>query len=163
MRKLILHGWLYAALLASALAGTYKVPRAEPLATLQIPDTWQTNDHGELVETASPDGAMRFLVLPPEANKINESMGKVMRYIRNTGGIIVKAESVKRELGELNGMEAQHISWEGKDKNGEVKIRFSIISIAKNRWLLAASWGSPAAEQKYQAELKNMLKSIKKA
>jgi hypothetical protein len=163
MRKSILPAWLCAGLLASALAGTYKVPRDEPLAAVQIPEGWKTKQHDELVETASPDGALRFLVLSPEAHKISESMGEVMRYIRNTGGITVKAESVKRELGELNGMEAQHISWEGKDKNGEVKIRFSIVSIAQNRILLVAFWGSPAAEKKYQAELTKMLKSVKKA
>src|SRR2546422_2324350 len=112
MRKCILHGWLYAGLLTSALAGTYKVPRDEPLAAVQIPDRWQTKEHEELIETTSPDGAMRFLVLPPEANRISESMGEVMRHIRNTGGIIVKAESLKRDIGELNGMEAQHISWD---------------------------------------------------
>jgi hypothetical protein len=163
MRTLILPAWLCAGLLASALAGTYKVPRDEPLAAVQIPDGWQTKERDELVETSSPDGALRFLILRPEANKINASMGEVMRYIRNTGGIMVKAESVNKELGKLNGMDAVHISWEGKGKNGDVKIRFSIVSIAQNRILLVAFWGSPIAEKKYHAELNKMLKSIKNA
>ena len=162
MRKFILHAWLCAGLLASALAGTHKVPRDEPLAAIQIPDRWQTKEHEERIETTSPDGAMRFLVLPPEANKIAESAGEVMRFIRNTGGISVKADSVKHEVGKLNGVHVRHISWEGKDRNGEVRIRFSIISIAENRPLLVASWGSPAAEKKYHAELNKMLESIKK-
>jgi hypothetical protein len=60
-------------------------------------------------------------------------------------------------------MEARNISWEAKDKNGDVKILFRIVSIAENRPLLVASWGSPAAEKKYHAELSKLLKSIKKA
>lgn len=163
MRKFILHASLCAGLLASALGRTYKVPRDEPLAVVQIPQGWQTKEHDEFVESSSPDGRLRFLVLRPEANKIRESMGEVMRHIRNTGGITVKADSVHKEAGELNGMDAQHISWEGTDNNGEVKIRFSIVSIAQNRILLVAFWGSPAAKKEYHAELNKMLKSIKKA
>ena len=163
MRKLILHSCLYSGLLASAFAGTYKVPRDEPLATVQIPQRWQTKEQDELLETASPDGSLRFLIVRPEANKITESMAEVMRYIRNNGDIKVKAESLKRESGELNGMRVRHLSWEGQNKNGEVKIRFSVISITEKRFLLAVFWGSPTAQMKYHAELNRILKGIKKA
>jgi hypothetical protein len=163
MWKIIVQLWFFAGVFASAFAGTYKVPPDEPLAALQIPDRWQTKEHGEMIETVSPDGAWRFLVTPPEPNKITESMGEVMRYIRNTGGIIVKAESLKRERRKLNGMDARCISWEAKDKNGDVKISFNVVSIAENKPLLVASWGSPAAEKKHRAELNRILKSIKKA
>jgi hypothetical protein len=163
VRKFILDGCLYAGLLTSALAGTYKVPRDEPLAAVHIPQKWQTKEHDELLETASPDGSLRFLIVRPEANKITESMAEVMRYIRNNGGIKVNAESLKRDSGELNEMHVRHLSWEGQDKNGEVKIRFSVISIAEKRFLLAVFWGSPAAQMKYHAQLNRILKSIKKA
>jgi hypothetical protein len=163
MWKIILQVWFFAGLFASALAGTYKVPPDEPLAALQIPDKWQTREQGEMIETVSPDGAWRLLVTRPEPNKIAESMGEVMRYIRNTGGITVKAESLKRERRKLNGMDARCISWEAKDKNGDVEISFNVVSIAENKPLLVALWGSPAAEKKYRTESNKILKSIRKS
>jgi hypothetical protein len=163
MWKSIVYLWLFAGLWASALAGTYKVPPDEPLATLKFPDRWQTKEHGEITESASPEGAWKFLVTRPEPSKITESMGEVMRYIRNTGGITVKAESVKRDSGTLNDLDTRSLFWEAKDKNGAVKITITVVSIAKNEPLLLASWGSPAAERKYRAELDKILKSLKKA
>jgi hypothetical protein len=84
MWKIVLQVWFFSGLFASALAGTYKVPRDEPLAALQIPDRWQTKEHGEMIETMSPDGRWRFLVTQPEPSKITESMGEVMRYLRQS-------------------------------------------------------------------------------
>jgi aminoglycoside phosphotransferase len=161
--KFVLHAGFYMGWLGSVLAAAYKVPPDEPLAVLQVPDEWQTKKHGELFEITSPDGTMHFLVVRPEPNKISESMGEVMRYIRNAGGIIVKADSLKREAEELNDMHVRRVSWMGKDQNGEVRITFNAISIAQNELLLTASWGSPAAEKKYRAQLHNIFKSIRKA
>ena len=54
-----------------------------------------------------------------------------MRYIRGTGGIVVKPDSIKNEPGKLNDMEVRHLSWDAKDKNGDVKIQFTIVSLAE--------------------------------
>jgi hypothetical protein len=163
MRKFVLNAFLCAGLVGSAFSATHNVPRDEPIATIRIPEKWQTKEYEERVEATSPDRAVSFLVMPPEANKIAESMGEVMRYIRNRGGITVKAETLKREQGKLNGMEVRNVSWLGKDTKGDIKIRFTIVSIPGNKILLVAYWASPEAEKKHQAELTKMLQSIKKA
>jgi hypothetical protein len=162
MRKFVVEAFLCAGLAGSAFAATHNVPRDEPIATVRIPDKWQTKEYEERVEATSPDGAVCFLVMPPEGRKIAESMGEVMRYIRGRSGIAVKAETIKQEQGQLNGMEVRNVSWLGKDKKGEIKIRFTIISIPDKKTLLVAYWASPEAEKKHQAELTKMLQSIKK-
>jgi hypothetical protein len=158
----------FAAFLCMALAtptfsATHKVPGDEPIATIQIPDKWQSKEIGEGVEATSPDGTVCFLVIPAEGKKVAESMGEAMRYLRGKGGITVKADSVKHEQGKLNGMDVRKVSWQGKDQKGDVQIRFTIVTMAENKPLLVAYWGSPDAEKKHGAELNKMLQSIKKA
>jgi hypothetical protein len=160
MRKFM--AFLCAVLVTPAFSATHKVPADDPIATIQIPDKWQSKEVGEGVEATSPDDALHFLVIPVEANKIAESMGEAMRYLRNRDGITVKSDSLKQEQGKLHGMETRSVSWQGKDMKGDVKIRFTIVSIAEKQPLLVAYWGSPEAEKKHEAELNKILQSIKK-
>ena len=155
---------LLCALLATPVFATvHKVPEEEPLITVEIPDDWQTKEVGESIQATAPADPVHVLIVPPEGSKIAETMGEAMRYIRNTGGIVVKADSLKKEPGKLNGLDTRQLSWEGKDKNGDVKIKFTIVSLAERKSLLVACWGSSKAEQKYEADLKKIFQSIKKA
>jgi predicted Zn-dependent protease len=143
-------------------SATHKLPEDEPIFTIEVPDEWQTKEVGESVQATAPGDPVHVLIVPPEGSKINETMGEAMRYIRGTGGIVVKPDSIKNEPGKLNGMEVQQLSWEAKDKNGDVKIQFTIVSLAQTKSVLVACWGPPKAEQKHEAELKKILQSIKK-
>ena len=151
------------ALLATqAFSATHKVPEEEPLVTIEIPDEWQTKEVGESLQATAPDDPVHVLVVPPERNKLAEAMGEAMRYIRNTGSIVVKADSVKSEPGKLNDMDVRRLSWQGKDKNGDIKIQFTFVSLAPRKSVLVAVWGSPNAEEKHEAKLKKILQSIKR-
>jgi hypothetical protein len=149
-------------LVTCAVAAIQKVPNNEPIATVEIPDKWQIKQTGEVIKACSVDGTLHFLITPAE-QKVAETMGEAMRYIRNTGSIFVRPETRKNEPGNINGMDVQHITWLGKDKSGDMKIRFTVFLLSNDKRLLAAYWGSPASEKKYQADLKKMLESIKKA
>jgi len=143
-------------------SATHKLPEDEPIITIEIPDEWQTKEIGESIQATAPGDPIQVLIVPPEGSKIAETMGEAMRYIRNTGGIVVKADSIKNEPGKLNDMEVRRVSWEGKDKNGDVRIQFTIVSLTGKKFVLVACWGSPKAEQKHEADLKKILQSIKK-
>jgi hypothetical protein len=145
-----------------AFSATHNVPEDKPIVTIEIPDEWQTKEVGESVQATAPGDPFRVLIVPPEGSKIAETMGEAMRYIRGTSGIVVKSDSIKTELGKLNGMDTRQLSWQGKDKNGDVKIQFTIVSLAERKSVLVACWGPPKAEQKYEADLKKILQSIKK-
>jgi hypothetical protein len=150
-------------LVTSAVAATHKVPEDEPIATVVIPNKWQIKQIGEAIDARSSDGTLHFLVTPVEGRKVAETMGEVMRYIRGSAGIVVKPESRKNEAGNINGIDVQHATWQGKNKSSDVTIRFTVFSLNDDKRLLAASWGPPATEKKYRADLKKMLESIKKA
>ena len=151
------------ALLATPVfSATHKLPEDEPVVTIEIPDEWQTKEIGESVLATAPGDPFHLLVVPPEGSKVAETMKEAMRYIRGTGGIVVKADSLKNESGKLNDMDVRKMSWDAKDKNGDIKIQFTIVSLAQRKSVLVACWGPPKAEQKHEADLKKILQSIKK-
>src|SRR5438105_3621376 len=103
-----------------AFSATHKVPEDDPIVTIEIPDKWQTKEVGESVQVIAPGDPVHVLIVPPEGSKIAETMGEAMRYIRNTGGIVVRADSIKKEPGKLNGLDTQQLSWE-KTRTGMSK------------------------------------------
>ena len=161
MRNIVAFAWM--ALAAPAFSATHQVPADEPIATIQLPEEWQTKELGEGIEAISADGLVRLLVVPAEGTKISESMLEAMRYIKGKSGIKVKAESEKQERGKVNGMDTRNLSWEGRNEKGEVKISFTVVLVAEKKPLLMAYWGSPQATKKHERELKRMLQSIKQA
>ncbi len=163
MQKFVVSFLLCAGSIVPAISATHKVPGDEPFANIAIPEKWQTKEVGEAVQATSPDAAVFFLVMPVEPGKIAEAMGEAMRYLRNQGGLTVKADTRKDEAGKLNGMDVQNVSWQGKNSKGDVTIRFASVSVAENRPLLVAYWCSPEAERKHRNELKKMLQSIEKS
>lgn len=160
MQKFVVSVLLCAGSIAPAISATHKVPGDDPIATIAIPDKWQTKEVGEAVEATSPDGAVFLLVMPAEPGKIAESMGEAMRYLRNRGGLTVNSDTRKDEEGKLNDMNVHKVSWQGKDRKGDVTIRFAIVSVAEKKPLLAAYWCSPDAEKKYRKGLDKILQSI---
>jgi hypothetical protein len=150
------------AFVTSGLARTFNVPPESSVATMRVPDGWQVIERGETFEGNSPDHTLHFLVVRPEENKVNEAIGEVLRYVRNTGAMRLDGSSVKRESEELNGMKVHRASWSGKDQAGEVKITFRVISVTENHLLLIAFWGSPSAGEKHHLEVAEILNSIKK-
>jgi hypothetical protein len=150
------------AFVTSAFPRTFTVPPDSPVATVRVPDEWPVTERGETFEGNSPDHALHFLVVRPEDKKVNEAIGEVMRYVRNTGAIRLDGTSVKRESEELNGMKVHRVSWSGKNQAGEVEISFRVISVTENQLLLVAFWGSPSAEKKHHLEVTEILNSIRK-
>jgi hypothetical protein len=142
-------------------ARTYSVPQDEPIATVQIPANWQTQQHGEYIDATMPDDAGHVLVLPVEGMKVADSMGEAMRYIRRTGTIRVKADSEKKGTANFKGRELQIVSWEATDNNRAIKIRCHIIPGSGRKRLLVFFWGSAEAEKKYRRELNNIFETLR--
>jgi hypothetical protein len=148
---------------APAYSATHKLPADDPIATIQIPEKWPTKEYEERVEATSADGTVNFFVMLAETNKVKESMLEAMRYVKGRNGITVKADSEKRDRGQVNGMDIRSFSWKGQDKKGEVKISFTVVSVPENKTLLVVYWGSPQATEKHERVLNQMLQSIQKA
>jgi len=143
-----------------ACAGIYRVPDDEPVISVKIPEKWKVQEHDEFVEGTSPDGAMHVLALGVEGTKVAESLGEGLRYIRNTNGIVIKADSARHETTTLKGKPLRTISWDGRDRKGDIKLHCHVVSGKNGKPALLFFWGTPEAEKKYQRDSKQVLETV---
>jgi hypothetical protein len=143
------------------LAETYSVPKDESVVSVKMPENWKIKEHEEFIEGTAPDGAVHVLVLAVEGTKLAESMGEGVRYIRNTGAIVIKDGRGKTNSTMMNGKPVQSICWDGRDPHGEIKLHCHMVSGRNDKPALVFMWGSPAAEKKYDRKLKLILEHIR--
>ena len=141
-------------------AGTYSVPEDEPVISVKIPEKWKVQEHDEFVEGTTPDGTMHVLALAVEGTKVAESLGEGVRYIRNTGGIVINADTAKHETTTLKGKPLRSVSWDAHDQKGEIKLRCHVISGKADKPAILFFWGTVDAEKKYHRELSQILETI---
>jgi hypothetical protein len=141
-------------------ATTVCIPPGEGIATMVVPDAWKTTVRGEVTETSSADHQVHLIVLRVERRKVADVMGEVMTYIRNSGGISVRANSMQRSTQTVKGHVAQVLSWRAADKNGDIEIDYVVFSSGPEATWLAASWGEPRALQKRRSEVDRMIGSV---
>lgn len=148
------------ALVGQAFPGTHRIPEDEPIATVRIPDDWKVEAHGECVEGVTAKGAVHVLIMPVEGSKVAESMGEAMRYIRRTGTVVVKADSLKRDTTTVKEKHLQIVSWDATDKAVPFQIRCHILSPSEGNQLLVVFWAPIEAGKKYQSQLDGILESV---
>jgi hypothetical protein len=144
-------------------AGTVSVPQDDPIATVRFPNKWKVDVHPEYVEAVPPDRATHLMVLPVEGRKVAESVGEAIRYIRRTGAILIKPDSMKNETTTVKGRQLRRLSWDAVSSDQAIIIRCHVVPVADGKQLLVIFWGSPEAEKKYRSELNNVFESLRAA
>lgn len=130
-----------------AFAGTHRVPNEEPIAKLKIPDQWNVREVGESLQATTGDGGVHVLVVPVEGIKVAESLGEAIRYVRNTGGIVIKADTAKHGTAQVKDKSLQTVSWDATARDQPIKILCWVLQGAEGKRLLMLFWGSPEAEK----------------
>ncbi|HJT81053.1 MAG TPA: hypothetical protein VJ719_07645, partial [Chthoniobacterales bacterium] len=131
-----------------------------PIVTVRVSDKWKTQQHGEFIETVSPDGTIHALLLPVEGNKVTEATGEAMRYIRRRGGIMVKAETIKQDQARLKKKKIPMLSWDATEHGHPIKIRCHVFSADDGRRAICMTWGLITAEDKNAKELRRLLDNV---
>ena len=151
---------LYVCIAGVACGGTYSVPHDEPVIALKIPEKWKVQEHDEFIEATTPDGTMHLLALGVEGTKVAESLGEGIRYIRNSGGLTIKADSATRETITLQDKPVRSMSWDGRDQKGNIKLHCHVLAGKNEKPALLFFWGSIEAEKKYHRELSQVFETI---
>ncbi len=148
------------ALALSAAGGSFRIPKDEPVAYVEIPDGWQTRQEEEFAEAATPDGTFHLMLLAPEGRKVGESIGEAVRYIRRNGNITIKPGSMKRETSDFKGRQMVMNTWDGYESGRPMVLRAYVVPVAERQSFLVIVWGSPTGQEKYAKALTGVLNSV---
>lgn len=163
MRSLIAIALIAFALPAAAFAGEFKLGTEKPLATITMPEDWETNEFDNGVEGTSPDG----LYVAAEVVQAADAKGateEALKYLISQGVTIgeVTAESKDTDTLEVNGMPYAFVDWSGKDKEGDAAVELIIYDMTKQNgnFLILTSWGPPALQKAEMDSYQSVLKSV---
>jgi hypothetical protein len=153
-----------AALLMStaAHAADMTFPSDDPVATITIPDDWGPKETDSGIDATSPDDAVYLSIDVADAKDTDATVQAAVKYLADQG-VTVDDKSAKQTQNTLNGMPFFAVDWTGNDKDGPVSIGLAAVTVAADKNLVFTYWGTKGDEDKDQAKITEIMRSLKPA
>jgi hypothetical protein len=160
MKKHLSLTLLLTALVASASAGTYKLPKEESIASVSFPEGWKVEASDESLDANSDDNEIYINIEFNDADSLEGAIEETFGYLKKNKIKIDKSTEKKTEA-DFHGMKVVNFDWEGEDSEGKAKISLAVLGVTPKKALLLLYWASPEGEKKHQKELDSIMDSIK--
>jgi hypothetical protein len=161
MKKFALAAAAALLLATTAHAGEITFPSDAPVATITIPDDWGPKETDTGIDATSPDNAIYLSVDVATAQETKETVQAAIKYLGEQG-VTVDEKTEKQSENTLNGMPMFGVDWDGTDKDGPVTISLAAVTVGDKN-LVFTYWGTKGDENKDQAAIVAILKSLKPA
>jgi hypothetical protein len=150
-------------LAAPAFAKKMPLPDEDSaISTIDIPEKWEPEEIDNGVEGQSPDSAIYIAVVAVESDKgMQAEIDDTFAMLKDKK--VELDESTKSEdKFKLNGIEADEITYAGKDEDGPASVCIAFVPI-KDKVIVVTYWVSTKDEKKHQEEVGKILHSLKVA
>ncbi len=143
------------------MAKTYELPDANPAISVALPNSWKPTEVAKGVEATSPDGETYVALETATAKGMESLISDDIQFLTEQGVVIDRSTQQTHDTTQ-DGMPASYLRWSGKDKDGPTHVTLGIFGVSDNLVLLMTAWSSPAGEKVHDAELTQMISSIKR-
>ena len=159
LKGLLTAGIILCASIAPGVAENIAVPSKDPIATLTVPDKWETQEIEWGYSATSPDGGLAFYVESAPASRVENLFATNDEWLKENN-IKPKGEHSEAEVN-IAGLPAKVFSYPATDDDGDTVIDFVVIQEGKGRVILLTLWGSQEDREANQDDLDAIKKSIK--
>lgn len=143
-----------------AVAKTFPVPSDDPIATVNLPDSWSPSAYDGGVEATSDDGKVYVAIEQVAADDVKSATEEGIKFFQKSG-VEINTDSMKTKDTKINTLDAFDLSFTGKDKDGPANISLTLVATnAKGKFLMLYYWGSPEGEKANLDDLKKISDSI---
>lgn len=146
----------------SAYAGEIKFPSDEPVASVTFPDGWGEKETETGIDATAPDDSIYMSVDVVEPKDTDQTVTDTVTWLKEQG-VTVDPATAKQSKGQLNGMEAVNVNWDGTDKDGPVSISLALVAVPANKVLVMTYWGTKGEQEKNADAMNSIVNSIKPA
>ncbi|MGZ5553038.1 MAG: DcrB-related protein [Chthoniobacterales bacterium] len=147
--------------LTVAQAKTLKLPNDEfPIASINIPDSWEPEEINNGVAGTSDDGAVYLSVVAVGTDKgMKAELDDTFAMLKEHDVDLDQA-SKKENKFKINGLDAEEMVFQGKDEDGPASVSITFVTI-KDKLLILTYWVSTEEEKKHQEEVGKIISSLK--
>jgi hypothetical protein len=143
-----------------AHAGTFPIPGDNPVATVTIPDKWESSAYDGGIESTSPDGAIYVALEMVAAKDVKTATEEGVEWFAKQG-VEIDPKSLKTKDTKINGLDAFDMQFTGKDKDGAADISLTLVATnAEGKFLMLYFWGSDEGEKANMDDLQKISASI---
>ena len=152
---------LSAFLVSPALAATFNIPDTNPLATVTVPDQdWKATKIDRGIELETSDDEVYLAIEAVELKDLKQIVAQAMVVLQR-GGVSIDPSTEKQVAGKLLGHQYDDIGWKGKDKDGDVMIHMSVLSLNATDGIMFTYWASPDGDKTHDPAIRKMIESLK--
>ena len=159
MLKVVLALLLVGALPAAALAKSVTLSSDVPVATLTIPDAWDTTVSDGDAESLSPDKTL-YLSGEIVASEDLKAAGQEVAHTLADQKIQLDPKTQKAVPLNVAGMPGAAISWDASDADGPTQVHMVVLKAKPGQQVVLLRWGDADAEKAHAAEIEAIVKSI---
>ena len=76
---------LIVALVVPAFGKTFKVPDESPVASITVPDSWQSKEIDKGIESQSADSEVYFAVEATDAKELEKTVSEAVEFLKGQG------------------------------------------------------------------------------
>ena len=150
---------LLTAAAGAAFAKSVTLAGDSPVATLTIPDAWDTTAADGGLETLSPDKAI-YLSGEIVASEDLKAAGQEVAKTLTEQKIKIDPKTQKAAPLTIAGMPGAAISWDGTDEDGPTQVHMIVLKARPGQQVMLLRWGDAKAEADHAAEIDAIVKSV---
>jgi len=144
----------------SAAARTFPIPSDQPVATVDIPDSWRPALTPNGVEGSANDGAVRLAVEFVAASDLDAASAAAMKKLAGRG-VVVAPETKRLATRRFNGLDALKIDFSGTDPNGESSITLILVAAPRKPGFVSICyWGDDETQVSVSDDLLSIIDSV---
>ena len=144
---------------AAAWAKTIALAGTAPVATITIPDGWDTTAADGGLESLSSDKAV-YLSGEIVASEDLKAAGQEVARTLAEQKIKIDPKSQKAVPLNVAGMPGAAISWDASDADGPTQVHMVVLKAKPGQQVVLLRWGDADAEKAHAAEIDAIVKSI---
>ena len=147
-------------LTSACLAKTFSIPEDSPVATVNIPNSWDPSAYDNGVEATSEDGNFYFAFEALDKKDSKEATRAAMLWFA-AQGVELNPQSMTSDEILFAGAPAFALSFTGRDEDGPTNVRILIVAAnKKERFLMIYAWGSDQADKANGKAIDQILGSV---
>ncbi len=158
MRILLATALLALTIPTAAYAKVFMLGDDAPVASIEVPDTWEPEAYANGVAGSSPEG-MYMSAEVVEAADLEAAVTAGIEFLQGEG-VALDDSTMKSGNVKMGAYDVVFREWHGKDKEGEAVVTLGVVVMSETQMMLVMSWATPDVDKVNGPDMQKMIATV---